>query len=332
MTTNLLILTLLACASGLRAEAPASQTPPALPAPVASFGAAATPEGHVFIYGGHAGVRHKYNRDEVNGDLYLWQAGMSAWQKLGSNEPAQGASLIALPDQVLRIGGMAAKNEKGEKQDLWSSETACAYDLKTKEWKNLPTLPARRSSHDSVVVGQTLFVIGGWELGGGKASASEPHWHDTYLTINLSQIDAAWQTHPQPFQRRAVAVHALGTTVYCIGGMDEGDSTSREVEVLDTTTGKWSQGPELPADKLGGFGYSAIAHEGRLFASGLPGDVLELRGKEWTSVAKMTHPRFFHRLLPGGAGKLIVLGGESRDGKKAPPEIISIGTASTASR
>ena len=36
-----------------------AESPPPLPAPVASFGAAATPEGHVFIYGGHAGVRHK---------------------------------------------------------------------------------------------------------------------------------------------------------------------------------------------------------------------------------------------------------------------------------
>ena len=144
-----------------------AESPPPLPAPVASFGAAATPEGHVFIYGGHAGVRHKYSRDEVNGDLYLWRDGMKEWQKLGTGESAQGASLIALSDEVLRIGGMAAQNPKGEKQDLWSSETASIFNLKDKTWKELPKLPERRSSHDSVVIGQTLYVIGGWTLSGG---------------------------------------------------------------------------------------------------------------------------------------------------------------------
>lgn len=309
-----------------------AEAPPPLPAPVASFGAAATPEGHVFIYGGHAGVRHKYNREDVNGDLYLWQQGMSRWEKLASHEPAQGASLIALTGRVLRVGGMAAQNAKDEKQDLWSSETAGAFDLQSKRWTDLPKLPARRSSHDSVVIGSTLYVIGGWALGGGSARGSDPHWHDTYLTLDLSKPVATWQSHPQPFQRRALAVQAIGTLIYCIGGMDSGDTPSKAVEVLDTATGKWSTGPSLPADKLGGFGYSAIAHEGRLFASGLPGDVLELRGQEWASVAKMAHARFFHRLVPGGTGRLIALGGESREGKKAPPEVIELPAVNAAAK
>ena len=307
-----------------------AESPPPLPAPVASFGAAATADGHVYIYGGHAGVRHKYNREEVNGDLYLWQQGMTGWRKLATDEPAQGASLIALSDRVLRVGGMAAQNAKGESEDLWSSETAANFDVKAGRWNKLPKMPERRSSHDSVVVGSTLYVIGGWSLGGGSSRGSDPRWHDTYLTLDLSKPDATWQSYPQPFQRRAVAVQAIDKKIYCIGGMDNGDTTSKAVEVLDTATGQWSKGPALPADKLGGFGYSAIAHEGRLFASGLPGDVLELCADRWTSIAKMAHPRFFHRLVPGGSGRLIALGGESREGKKSPPEIIQLPAAGTS--
>lgn len=303
-----------------------AEPPPPLPAPVASFGAAATPEGHVFIYGGHAGVRHKYSRDEVNGDLYLWQSGMKEWQKLGTGEPAQGASLIAMQDGVLRIGGMAAQNPKGEKQDLWSSETASLFNLKDKTWKDLPKLPERRSSHDSVVIDNTLYVIGGWTLSGGKASAG-PEWLGTYLTLDLSKADAKWESHPQPFKRRALAVMAIGPKLYAIGGMSDGDEPVTNVDVLDTKTGKWSEGPALPADKLGGFGFSSIVHEGRLFASGAPGDLLELRNNAWESIGKLEHPRFFHRLVPGGAGKLIALGGESRKGEKSPPEVIEIPAA-----
>lgn len=314
------LLLLLGAASQVFALAP--QPPPELPAPVASFGAAATPDGRVYIYGGHAGVRHKYSRDEVNGDLYFWKEGMDAWKKLGSSEPAQGASLIALDDRVIRVGGMAAQNPKGEKQDLWSSETTTTFDLASSQWKELPKFGQRRSSHDSVVIGHTLYVIGGWSLGGGKIASLEPHWHNTYLTLDLSQPDAQWQSHPQPFERRALAVHAIGKKLYAVGGMSSSEEPVTNVDVLDTETGTWTAGPPLPSDKLGGFGFSAIAHEGRLFASGAPGDLLELRGSEWVPIAKLAHPRFFHRLLPGGAGRLIALGGESRKGEKSPPEVI----------
>lgn len=321
------ILILLASLALTATIAIADQPPPDLPAPVASFGAAATPDGRVFIYGGHAGTRHKYNREDVNGDLYFWQTGMSEWKKLGSGEPAQGASLIPLDNRVLRIGGMAAQNARDEKQDLWSSETASSFDLATNTWSDLPKLAERRSSHDSVVIGQTLYVIGGWALGGGKIAALEPHWHDTYLTLDLAKPDAAWLSHPQPFERRALAVHALGSKLYAIGGMNSSEEAVTNVDILNTETGRWTSGPALPADQIGGFGFAAVAQEGRLFASGSAGDLLELRGNSWVPVAKLAHPRFFHRLVPGGPGKLIALGGESRKGVKAPPEIIELPAA-----
>lgn len=294
--------------------------PPELPLPVASFGAAGTPDGTLYFYGGHSGRRHKYNRDEVNGDFYRWKRGAKEWEGLAKDEPAQGASLIAAKDGVIRIGGMAARNAKGEEQDLWSSETAARYDMASGRWVPLPKLPQRRSSHDSTLLGETLYVVGGWRMEGEADSV----WHDTYLTLNLSQAEAKWESHPQPFKRRALAVQALGERVYVIGGMTDENKTTGAVSVLDTRTGKWSEGPALPADKIGGFGFAAVAHEGRLFCSGVSGDLLELRGNAWVAVAKLKHPRYFHRLLSGGPGKIIALGGETQQGSKTPPEVISI--------
>ncbi len=325
MQNKPLLLPLLLLATALRAGA--DQPPPDLPAPVSSFGAAATPDGRVYIYGGHAGTRHKYNREEVNGDLYSWQQGQSEWKKLGSNEPAQGASLVALDDRVLRIGGMAAQNTKDEKQDLWSSETSSSFDLASNAWTELPKFEQRRSSHDSVVIGDTLYVVGGWSLGGGKIASLEPHWHNTYLTLDLSKPDAKWESHEQPFERRALAVQVIGKKLYAIGGMNSSEETVTNVDILDTETGKWTTGPALPTDRIGGFGFAAVAHEGRLFSSGAAGDLLELRGDAWVPVAKLAHPRFFHRLVPGGAGKLIALGGTSRKGEKPVPEIIVLPAA-----
>ncbi len=316
MKTVALISLLLAIAPALRAD----DTPPELPLPVASFGAAAMPDGSLYFYGGHSGKRHKYNRDEVHGDLFRWRQGANTWEALPKDEPAQGASLVATKNGVIRIGGMAARNAKGEKQDLWSSETASRYDIASGRWIPLPKLPQRRSSHDSIVCGDTLYVIGGWRMEGDADSV----WHDTYLTLDLTKADAAWQSHPQPFKRRALAVQSLGTKVYAIGGMRDDNELISAVSVLDTKTGTWSDGPTLPADKIGGFGFAAVSQGGRLFASGVAGRLLELRGDAWVAVAKLAHPRYFHRLLSGGAGKLIAIGGESRDGGKAPPEVIAI--------
>lgn len=309
------ILLLLSLVSAVLAQAP-----PDLPLPVASFGAAATESGSVYIYGGHSGTRHKYNRDEVHGDLFHWQAGFEKWEPLAKHEPAQGASLVATDKGVLRIGGMAAKNAKGEKQDLWSSETAARFDVSDKSWHPLPKLPERRSSHDSIVIGDTLYVIGGWALLGD----SDLKWHNTYLTLNLKKSEATWQIHKQPFERRALAVHTIGTKLYAIGGMDSDEDIVTLVSVLDTTTGEWSEGPKLPSDKLGGFGFAAVSHESRLFASGAAGVLLELRDSVWVPLVKLQQPRYFHRLVSGGEGKLIALGGENRDGKKTSPEVIEL--------
>jgi len=317
------IFLLLTLATTVLAEAP-----PNLPLPVASFGAVATESGSVFIYGGHSGTRHKYNRDEVHGDFFHWQAGLKEWEALAKDEAAQGASLIATEKDIIRVGGMAAKNAKGEKQDLWSSETAARYDMANKKWHPLPTLPERRSSHDSIVIGSTLYVIGGWAMMGG----SDLKWHNTYLTLDLAKANATWQTHPQPFERRALAVHAIGTKLYAIGGMDSDNDIVILVSILDTQTGHWSEGPKLPSDKLGGFGFAAVSHEGRLFASGAAGELLELDGDEWKPVTKLQHPRYFHRLVNGGKGKLIALGGESKDGKKTPPEVIDLPEATRATK
>lgn len=307
----------------LHAEQKASSAPPELPVAVASFGAAAVPGGDVFIYGGHAGVRHKYNKEDVNGTLHRWQVGSTTWEKLSADEPAQGASLVTTDKGVIRVGGMAARNEKGAKQDLWSSETAALFETASGTWKPLPKLPERRSSHDSAIIGNTLYVIGGWSLTG----SSDVKWHDTYLTLDLSKPDAQWVSHPQPFQRRALAAQPVGTKLYAIGGMNSDEEITSEVSILDTETGKWSEGPELPKGRLGGFGFASVAHEGRVFSSGAAGILLELRKEAWVPVAKLAAPRFFHRFVPGGKGQLIAIGGESRNGKKTVPEVITVPAA-----
>jgi hypothetical protein len=77
---------------------------------------------------------------------------------------------------------------------------------------------------------------------------------------------------------------------------------------------------------LGGFGVSAWALGGKLYASGADGVVCRLADDRasWEPVGKLARPRFFHRLLPADASSLVAVGGASfSDGHLADIERFS---------
>lgn len=325
---GLLLLLLLLLATGCTTTPPnpmastaASLThPPDLPEAVASFGAV-THNGAVYVCGGYKGERHSYAAHLTSGALYRLPLQPGAtWEVLPAAAPAQGAPLVAHGRHLYRVGGMIARNAAGEKWDLHSMDTVDRFDLRRGSWESLPPLPAPRSSHDAVILDDALYIGGGWQLSG---AASQGVWQESVLRLNLSQRGASWESIPQPFQRRALALAALDQQVYCIGGIDA-DGTSSEVDILHLPTRTWSKGPELPRGPMKGFGCSAIAHQGRLFVSGLKGDVWALSpdGLQWSVVGTLQHPRFFHRLVPGGPHQLLALGGEDSDGKRIDVETV----------
>lgn len=330
MTSRILsIIALGILASPLHAETP---PPPALPQPVASFGATAL-NGRFYVYGGHAGRPHAYNREDVNGNLYAWAPGEGEWSQVAQGEPAQGASLVTDGTVLLRIGGMAARNEKeGERQDLWSTATATQYAFKGGQLgkgEPLPDMPSRRSSHDSIIEDGIVYVFGGWDLSGGNLRAGGD-WHETFVTLDLDQPEEGWKSHPQPFAKRAISVAAAEGKIYVLGGMNEEGETSRSTHVYEIASGKWSEGPALPEHKLGGFGFACVTIGDQVYASGAEGSLLHLDGDVWEPVLKLAQPRFFHRLLPGKERSLLVMGGVTPGHQKASPEWVHLPHPATA--
>jgi Kelch motif len=326
---TLLALTLVAwvgCAN-LSSRPPAAMANPPesfadLPEAVTSFGGVAS-GGWLYVCGGHRGERHDYSSDEVSGSFHrLNLTTGTTWEKLPSTEPAQGAPLVAHGRYVYRLGGMAAQNRKGEKQNLKSKSLVTRFDTVTGSWNDLKSLPVPRSSHDAAVVGNRLFVGGGWQLNGGT---NRPTWHDSLLALDLTRSSARWQSISQPFKRRALAMAALDDQLFFIGGMDSENAPSTQVDVYNTRTGQWSKGPELPSGTMKGFGCSAIVQNSRLYYSGMQGDLYQLSSanESWQRVGKLAHPRFFHRLAPVGTNRLIAAGGEDSEGKRRDLELLT---------
>lgn len=296
---------------------------PDLPQGITSFGAAVL--GHeVYVYGGHLGRAHHYSiAGQSNA---LWRLDLKKpgqWETVATGPRLQGLAMVAHGNALYRLGGFTARNEEGEEHDLWSQAAVAKFDATGKRWVEVTPLPEPRSSFDAVVIGDRLYVAGGWALRGDQ----EEVWRTTAYFADLTQQPIRWERLPDPpFRRRALSLGAHQGRLFVIGGMTPKGPTTR-VDVFDPETGKWTAGPKLPSDKaMEGFGSSAFALGNHLFVSTYSGKLFRLSadGTQWEPPTELKHARFFHRMLPLGERQLLLLGGASMtEGKFEELEVVT---------
>jgi N-acetylneuraminic acid mutarotase len=314
-------------ASAFAAEPAPTKSPefPAMPKGVSSFGAIEC-DGYLYIYGGHSGKTHNYDNKLVLGTFHrLKLDGGAKWEELPGGPIAQGLNLAAHGGKVYRVGGMQPKNPPGEGADNHSLADCARFDPKAGKWEDLPALPAGRSSHDVVAVGDKLLVVGGWQL---KGKDTTPAWHDTALILDLTSAKPEWKSIPQPFKRRALTAAVLGTKVYVIGGLGATGGDKR-VDVLDVATGKWSEGPTMPGGDRVAFSPAACAVRNRIVLNTSEGLVYRLseKGDAWEKVGESAKKRVVARMVPFGADRAILLGGASGGANADSLEVISFAGA-----
>ncbi len=281
----------------------------ALPQATSSFGAVVS-DGWLYVYGGHVSPTHSYSTESVSGQFARLKLSdsNSAWEHLPGGPGLQGMNLAAYKGKIYRIGGMSPRNKPGEAEATFSVADSARFDPATKTWESLPPLPEPRSSHDVVVVGDQLIVVGGWTL---KGSASS-QWLDTMAVLDLSAGELEWHSVKQPFQRRALIAASFAERMYVFGGIDEKGNISHEVSIYDPKTGVWAKGPELPGGEIAGFSPAACVHEGSLYVSIADGALYRLNEskQDWEKAGNAT-PRIAHRLAPEGKN-ILVMGGAAK--------------------
>jgi N-acetylneuraminic acid mutarotase len=281
---------------------------PPMPVAVTSFGAAADAS-HLYVLGGYFGTPHSYSREgQSRSILRLAIDGSSDREQVGELEDGvQGLAAVAHAGKVCRFGGNEIHNAAGEAEEMRSVDEAECLDLASGRLSALPALPEGRSSHGAALVGDTVYVAGGWAMNGSPATS---HFHRTIVALDLSDEQPTWRSIDAPFERRAVGVAAAGGKLYVVGGLDPSGEMSRRVDVFDPATGEFARGPDFPSDA---FGVAAVGSGDAVYASARDGVVYRLRAGDaaWTPVARQAFGRFFHQLVPAGEHALVAVGGIS---------------------
>ena len=289
--------------------------------PTTSFGSAVS-DGWLYVIGGYSGRPHDYHRDGQSREFYrvnLFDLGHQ--EQLPNAQQMQSCPLEAWEGRIIRTGGLVADNAPGEPALLRSMTSVESYDPSSRTWTALPDMPAGRSSHDTAVVGSKLHVFGGWGL---DSETKQRDWFEDVWTLDLANPDAGWVATDAPFKRRALATVAIGDKVLAMGGMTP-DGASNRVDIFDTTTGTWSEGPDYPAQA---FGLAAEHVDGRIIASGSSGELYAWAPGDatWTQIGALTFPRFFHQMARNEQGDVLAIGGISRGMRPSHIERVALGS------
>ncbi|HEY1190838.1 MAG TPA: kelch repeat-containing protein [Gemmata sp.] len=314
---------LMVAAPAFGAEPATVKNLPDMPKAVASFGAVVC-DGYLYVYGGHAGKTHSYDTESVLGTFHRVKLdGGTKWEELPGGPIAQGMNLVTHGGKVYRIGGMQPRNKPGTPSDNHSLADCARFDPKANKWEDLPALPAGRSSHDAVVVGDKIVVVGGWQM---KGKGEKSVWPETTLILDLAAKELKWESVPQPFQRRALTATVAGSKVYVLGGLG---ADGKPTDVFDVTTKKWSTVPALPADgkRAMAFSPSAATVGGRVVVNMASGAVYRLteKGDGWEKVGAVATPRMVARMVPLGPATVALIGGAAPgEGNVATIEVLKL--------
>lgn len=286
---------------------------PTFPESISSFGAAVA-DGWLYVYSGHIGTAHDHSRDNLSQHFRRTKIdGAGSWESLPMQQPLQGLAMVAHGGKLYRVGGLDARNPSGEEEDMHSVASFAVFDPATSEWSELPPLPHPRSSHNAVVIGDTLYVVGGWQLAGEEGST----WRSDALSFDLSNPNAKWTTLGEPaFKRRALAVSHVDGKLAVLCGMTDDADLSSDIFFYDLKTKAWTNGPTFPGEAFYGFGLAAWNEAGTLYAGGMEGTLYRLSEDQqaWIAAAEFQTPRFFHQLVPDGKGRLLAVAGASPEG------------------
>jgi N-acetylneuraminic acid mutarotase len=139
-----------------------------------------------------------------------------------------------------------------------------AYDTKTGKWEVLPDMPHPRDHFQAALMGDKVYAAG------GRTSYAKIN---KVLDLTVPEVDVfdfknkSWTTlaEPLPTVRAGTASIARAPYLLVLNGESKAQvAAHKEVELLDTRTGKWSRLPDL---NRGRHGTGAVYWKGKIYVA-----------------------------------------------------------------
>ena len=146
---------------------------------------------------------------------------------------------MSSPVQIVAIGG---KVYVGGGFNRGKGQVVMVYSLSTESWSTLS--PYESQWFGMAAVNNQLVLVGGRSLSADATTNVLGVWDEG------SQV---W-THPlpeMPTSRNSPSVISYRNWLTVAGGSDETNSYTEKVELLDTASGQWYEGPPLPNECSG---------------------------------------------------------------------------------
>ncbi|MGC2428962.1 MAG: kelch repeat-containing protein, partial [Nitrososphaeraceae archaeon] len=175
-------------------------------------------------------------------------------------------------------------------------------------WTNGAPMPTPRSEIAATSLGDTIYVIGGFDTSGQPTDIVEAY----------SVKDNTWnQVHPLPHALHHTAASSFNGKIYAVGGyLDSQWTPSNRLFIYDPLTNQWQEGKSMPASRgaltanfINGIlyavgGHQSFTNDGILATN----EAYDPVTNTWTSKVPMPTARH-HAASAVVDGKLYVIGG-----------------------
>ena len=217
--------------------------------------------------------------------------------------------------RIVVVGGLTADGAASDRVDL--------YDPGADRWESGPALPRALHHGGLAVVGERVYVAGGYTNEGGR-------WVAQTRASSLGPGERAWRDEPAMGQARGgLALAATDSHLVAIGGTTPASVTRTTEVLMPGRPGGWRPGPDLSQDRdhLGGasVGGRVYAVAGRV--GGLDTNLATVEswdpaaGGGWRAEPRLNDARGGTSATQAG-GKVCVAGGEEPVGTIASVECL----------
>jgi N-acetylneuraminic acid mutarotase len=221
---------------------------PFIGAPRSSFGTVFH-NNKLYMIGGHQGAEHTYPPESFSNIVVVYDVKTNKWTELAPRPHlAHGYQVVANGNYIYAFGGFTYSEEHKPK---WKSIDAVdRYDIAKNEWTTIARLTTPRSSNQSIVVGNKVYLVGGWDSTPLKPNDYEGTFlsHIDIFDLETETVSEAPYKMPLPLRRAFTAVEYNGKMLL-MGGLGQGSSHFElisKLTLIDPVTGAAEELTEMP--------------------------------------------------------------------------------------